>query len=261
MRLFDSHCHLQDPAFDPDREACLQRMAEAGVQGALLMGTNIETSRRALSLAGRFPALWAAVGVHPGWCAEWTDAAGAQLAALLARPRAVAVGEIGLDARPGQPPMADQLRVCEAQLRLAAEAGKPVCLHVVHAHPQMLRLLKTWAPALPGGVCHGFTGSFDLAREYLRLGLYISLGSVLTDPRARRAADCARRIPLGRLLLETDSPFRPPAGRPGSRGEPRDLLTTAAKLAELREISLDELGEAIGQNTLKVFGECDGGGD
>ncbi|MBR6028948.1 MAG: TatD family hydrolase [Clostridia bacterium] len=255
MELYDTHCHLDEDIFDPDREEAIQRMAESGVRRALVVGYDMETSLRAAACAERFPALRAAVGIHPRWSAAREAGDIDRLAELLHRREVRAIGEIGLElGRADDPPLENQSRMCEDQLILAADLNKPVCLHIIRAHENMLSLLKRFGGRVKG-VCHGFSGSWELAQAYLKLGLYIGIGGVVTWPTSKKAVRCAEMIPADRLLLETDSPWQTLSPHQGGRNEPAYLPLILRRVAEIRGEDIERLAEQTTANAIALFGE------
>ena len=214
--IFDSHAHYDDPAFDADRDTLLARLFGADqacpVAGIVNAGSSVASSRKSLRLAERFPGLFAAVGVHPEEAAAMTDADLAEIRTMAVHPKAVAVGEIGLDYHYEDAcPRDVQLRWFRRQLELARELSLPVILHDREAHGDMLDTLTAFFPARPGkmdraGVLHCFSGSVEMADEMVRRGFFIGLGGAVTFKNARRAVEVAASIPLDALLLETDAP-------------------------------------------------------
>lgn len=253
MRLFDSHCHLAEEAFDGDREQVLRRMSDAGVRRALVSGYDPDSSRKALACAKAHPGLTASVGVHPLWSESWGEDVREELAELCAAGEVRAIGEIGLDYREKEPSAREcQRRVCEAQLELAAGLGLPVCLHIVRAHGGMIALLKRYGSALRGGMCHGFSGSWEEAQEFLKLGMYISIGCAVMNPDAKKALRCAATVPEDRLLLETDSPWQ--ARGEAGRSEPAAVSELCERVAVLRGVRPEALADVAYRNAEALFG-------
>lgn len=256
--LIDSHCHLDDPRFDADREEALARARAAGVGALLLAGVDRDRWRRALPLLAGKPELALAAGVHP-WVAADASPEGlagelAWVAEAAADPRCVALGETGLDAARARAPGAieRQQQAFRRQLELSRATGLPLVLHVVRAHGRALALLRGAGP-LPGGVVHSFAGSPEEARAYLALGLHLSFGTALTRPQPGRLATLAAACPAERLLVETDAPDRPVQQRHGSRGEPADLPLVVAALARARGEDPAQVGEATARAARKLF--------
>ena len=251
--LFDSHAHYDDAQFDPDRDALLASLPAAGVGAVVNPSVTAENARTVLALAERWPFLYAAVGIHPENCAGYTEDDLAAVAALSAQPKAVAIGEIGLDYYwPENPPRELQRRVFRDQLALARERGLPVIVHDREAHGDSLELIREF----PGvrGVFHCFSGSAEMARQLLSLGWLLSFTGVVTYKNARRAAEAAAAVPLDRLLLETDAPYMAPEPVRGTRNDSRRLPLIAARLAALKGVTEEALIRATEENARRFFG-------
>lgn len=249
--FFDSHAHLDDPRFDADRPAILDRMAEQGVTGMMNVGCDLASSERSIALAETLPFVRAAVGSHPD-DADHVDAARIdRYRALAAHPLVRAIGEIGLDYHYEDVPRETQQRAFRMQLALASELSLPVIVHEREAHGDALRIVDEF----PGvtGVFHCFSGSWEFAQELLRRGWYLGFTGVLTFRNARRAVEVAQNAPLDRLLIETDCPYMAPEPFRGRRSDPSYLPLTAARLAELRGISLAEAAAATTGNAKRIF--------
>ena len=249
--IFDSHAHYDDPAFDPDRDQLLAGLEEMGVSAVMTIGADLDTSRVAAELAERWPFLWAAVGVHPHGAAELPAGWLEQLTALAARPRVRALGEIGFDYHYDAGGKEAQREVVEAQLRLAAELDLPVVIHDREAHGDTLALLRRYRPA---GVVHCYSGSAEMAREVLSLGMYIGFTGVVTFKNARRALEAAAVVPLDRLLVETDCPYMAPEPFRGKRCHSGMLPYTIARLAEVKGVTPQALAETTAENARRLFG-------
>jgi TatD DNase family protein len=247
MQLVDSHCHLDDPKFDEDREQAIERARAAGVERMLAIGTgngppDLEV---AIRLAGRYPFIYATIGVHPHDAAKATEETFARLRALAAHPKVLAIGEIGLDYHYDFSPRPVQREVFARQLALAAEAGKPISIHTREAWEDTLAEVTN----LPhGGIMHCFTGDAAQARQALDRGFHLAFGGVLTFPKGDAVREAARLTPSDRLLLETDCPYLAPVPHRGKRNEPAFLLETARRLAEVRGCAVEEIAEATTRN-------------
>jgi TatD DNase family protein len=249
MPFVDTHLHLEELE-DPD--AAVAEAVGAGVTRMIAMGTDLATSLSALGFAGKHQAVYAAAGHH---AANSTDPDLAAFRALLAEPRVVAVGEVGLDGSPDPeyPELDRQLGWFGSMCDLALEFALPVCVHVRQSEEQVYRVLR----ARPGltGVMHYFALGQDWAERFLELGFHLSFAGLVTRATRAELREVARRCPADRLLLETDSPFGQPASRKRERqNRPAFLLDTAAVVAELRGISLEELGEIETRNARSLFG-------
>jgi TatD DNase family protein len=251
--LFDTHAHLHFPEFADDLPAVLERARAAGVGRFVTIGTDVETSRAAVALAGREPGVWATVGIHPHDAAGADEAALAEIERLAAAPRVVAIGEIGLDFFRDLSPREAQERAFRRLLDLARRAGKPAVVHCRDAHAETLAILAEARVGEVGGVMHCFSGDVAIARQCLDLGLAISLAGPVTYPNARALPEVARFVPADRLVVETDCPFLPPQGRRGQRNEPAYLAITAARVAELRGEPLDTLAARTTETARRIF--------
>lgn len=249
--LFDSHLHLDDDAFAPDREAVLERARAAGVGGFVTIGTSVASSVRAVALAEQHADIFAAVAIHPHGAPEATPEALHQLAALARRPKVVAIGETGLDFYRPFVPRAAQEAAFRAHLALAREMDLPVIIHNREADADVLRILEYVAPQRV--VMHCFSGSLDLARICLDRGYYLGMGGPLTYRNARHATEVARFVPPDRLLLETDAPFLPPEPHRGRRNEPSYLPLVAWAVARARGVAPGTVAELTTSNARGAF--------
>ena len=235
MKLVDSHCHLDDEKFAADLDAVMERARAAGVERMMTIGTGNGPPdlEAAVRLANAHPFLYATVGVHPHDAAKATPATYEHLLALLAHPKVLALGEIGLDYHYDFSPREVQREVFSGQLHLAVKTGKPVVIHTREAWPDTLRLIDETPPPR-GGIMHCFTGGPDEARQALDRGFYLSFGGVITFPKADEVRVAARLTPDDRLLVETDAPYLAPVPHRGKRNEPAFIVETVRRLAEIR---------------------------
>jgi len=250
--LVDSHCHIDMPAFDADRDAVMERARAAGVEAMLLIG-GIDQEQghlRALRVAAEL-GLPVSVGVHPHEARLATDAAYDELRALAADKRIVAIGEIGLDFHYDHSPRDVQREVFRAQVRLAREVKLPVIIHSRAADDETATLLEE--EGATAGVIHCFTGGHDLARRALALGFFISFSGIVAFPRAEVIQEVARAVPLDRLLVETDSPFLAPPPHRGKRNEPAFVVEVVRTVARLRGEPPEVVGATALANFRRVF--------
>lgn len=247
----DTHCHLDDPAYDNDRDAVVLRAERAGVHRVVVPGVSPASWDRARRCRDRHPNLIRlAFGLHP-WALRGLNAAD-RFWALDALPQAlddgaIAVGECGLDgriAREGGPSLAEQAVILSDQLDLARERGLPVILHAVRAHGALLSLLKTRGGLVPG-VLHSYSGPAELVSDFVRLGLYVSFGGQVTNPKATKVHKAVRVTPAARLVVESDGPDQPPFPRITQRSEPADVARLAGVMAELRGGAWDDPAAAL----------------
>lgn len=257
--LVDIGLNLTHDSFAADREAVLEAAHAVGVTRCVVTGSSVATSRAALALARANPdVLFATAGVHPHHASELDEDGIAELAALAQAAEIVAIGECGLDFFRNFSPADDQERAFAVQLDLAAAVGKPVFLHQRDAHERFVALLGPRRGALAGGVAHCFTGGPDELSDYLGLELYIGVTGWVCDPQRGDALRSAvPRIPLERLLIETDAPYLLPkdlAEKPRSRrNEPRYLTHVLTAIADLRDEPVGQLARATRANAERLF--------
>jgi len=257
VQLIDTHTHLDFEMFDDDRAQVIARARNAGVERIVVLGVHAANWQRVWQLACDEPSMHAALGLHPVFLEEHQDAHVQQLRDWLERlrgePKLCAVGEIGLDYYIDNPDIERQQRLLEAQLALAADFSLPVLLHVRRAHAPMIATLKRYKLER-SGVIHAFSGSWEEAREYLRLGFRLGLGGAGTWPQAQRMHRVLRQLPLEAIVLETDAPDIPPAGHAGERNSPELLPEICRRLADLKGIDAHALAAASYRNSCELFG-------
>ena len=251
--IFDSHAHYDDEQFDQDREQLLGWvLQEKGVVGIINMGSDLKSCQTTLELTHRYDYIFGGAGIHPECARDLPDNWLDQLRTFLKDPKIVAVGEIGLDYHwLDECPKDRQKEVFDAQLELAQELAMPVVIHDREAHGDTLEFLKKYKPA---GVVHCFSGSWETAQEILKLGMYIGLGGVVTFKNARHAVEVAEKLPLERLLLETDAPYMAPGPHRGKRNDSSLIALVAEKIGELRGIDPQAVLDITAENTRKLFG-------
>jgi TatD DNase family protein len=248
--LIDTHCHLADQAYAADRAEVLQRAWAAGVARVVVIGESRSSAEAALAMALAEPRLLATAGVHPHDAREWNSESETWLRELLPNPRIVAVGETGLDFHYNHSPRPQQHRAFEAQLSLAAEAGKPVVIHARQADDEVATVLAEHPEVT--AILHSFSGGLGLLRAGLVLRHYVSFSGMVTF-KNWRLDDAILETPLDRLLLETDGPYLAPVPYRGKRNEPAFVRRVAQRIAAVRGISVEELIAATGQNAGRVF--------
>lgn len=252
MKVFDSHCHLDDEKFDPDREEAYRRMLDAGVEGCVCVGSDLPSSRRCQAFAESHAAVYAAVGVHPHEAKDAPAGYLDQLAGMLKKQKTVALGEIGLDYYYDFSPRDIQKKVMAEQIDLALEMDVPVIFHIRDAHGDMVDCFRR-CKKLPAGIIHCFSGSAETAKEYVRMGFYVSFAGPLTFKKAPHLWEAAQAVPLDRLLVETDSPYLAPEPVRGRRNEPANVVRVLEKLSALRGVSEEEMARIIWENTCRVY--------
>jgi TatD DNase family protein len=251
--LFDSHCHLFDERFTDDLDAVMDRAYKAGVEGFVVPGVDVATSRQAIAISRRYQGVYAAVGIHPESLAEASIEDLTEIRELAADDAVVAIGEIGLDYYWDVAPREKQQEVLRAQLRLAKELRLPVVIHNRDATEDTIRLLEEEAGPDLRGVMHCFSADLEAAKRCLAIGFFISFGGPVTFKSARDLQAVAAEIPDEALLIETDSPYLSPHPLRGQRNEPARVRLVAEKLAELRGQTVDELAELTRQNAHRLF--------
>lgn len=255
--LIDTHAHLDDARYDADREAVIARAREAGVETFVSIGCDLATSKSAVDLAGRYPFVYAAVGVHPhevkhiedGWYDEFRRLAG--------HKKVVAYGEIGLDYHYNHSPPKLQRERFREQVDLAKELRLPLVIHTREAQEDTIAILKEENAGEVGGVFHCFSGDAWLAKDALDLGFYLSFSGVITFPSATMLRDIVKTVPLDRILVETDCPYLTPVPHRGKRNEPAFVKLVAEKIAEVKgatEVAgVEELGRITSGNARRLF--------
>lgn len=256
--LIDSHCHLDFPDFDHDRDAVLQCAAAAGVQHLILAAVARSHWDRLWRCVEQHPACHGTLGLHPYFLAEHTpedlNELRVQLTVRRQHPKLCAIGEIGLDYQLTQLPADAQQFYFEAQLKLAQEFNLPVIVHVRKAHAQTIATLKR-IPVQRGGIIHAFNGSLEQALEYRKLGFLLGIGGAYSWPAARKLRALLPRLPLEQLVLETDSPDMAPAFAAGQRNSPEYLLRLCHLLAtELLNLPAEQLARQTSHNVQQLFG-------
>ena len=250
--LFDTHAHYDDEAFDADRDAVLTALPGQGVGLVLNPGCDVESSRKAVQYAAAYPHVYAAVGIHPENCGGYTAGDLAVLEKLAQQPGVAAIGEIGLDYYWAEnPPRELQQQVLRDQLALARELALPVIIHDREAHADTLAIIREF----PGitGVFHCFSGSPEMAQELLKLGWYLGFDGPVTYKNARRAPEVAAVTPLGRMLIETDSPYMTPVPYRGKRNDSGYVHLVAEKLAEWKGVTPEEMARITTENGKRLF--------
>ena len=255
MRLFDTHCHLDEEAFAGDVEQVVARALDEGLVGLATIGITAATSRAAVELAGRFECVHAVVGIQPNYVAESTEADWKTILELVSADKVVAVGETGLDRYWDYSPIEDQAEMFQRHMRLARDHDLPFVVHCREAEADVVAELEHEAAnGQLNGIMHSFAGDAATAARCVELGMHISLAGMLTFKKNEQLRTAAAEVPLERLLVETDAPYLAPMPYRGKRNEPAWVRHTAECLAEVKEISLEELAEATTANALRIFG-------
>lgn len=250
----DSHCHLDDEQYDDDREVLIQGLRAKGIEYVVNIGTNIASSETCVHMAQEHEVLYAAVGVHPHDAKELETASLEEIEKWVASPKMVAIGEIGLDYHYDYSPRDIQKKWFAAQIDLAKKYGLPIIVHDREAHKDTYDIIMAAQDGSLKGVIHSFSGSVEMAREYIKLGFYIGLGGPVTFKNAVMPKEVAKAIPLDRLLLETDGPYMSPTPLRGKRNEPQNVQYVAEAIAALRDISVEEVMAQTTLNAKTLFG-------
>ncbi len=253
--LVDSHAHLDAPQFDADRDAVLRRAADVGVRAIVNVGYNAATWRTTLALAAAHPGVFACLGLHPNGAAAWDATIIPALEAVQRHPKAIGVGETGLDYYRDYAPPEMQRAAFRAQIALARRLGKPVVIHHREAHDDLLAILRVDVAAHGPlhGVLHAFNGGPQFAADLLALGLHLGIGGPVTFKNATDLHEAVRTAPLDRLLIETDSPYLAPHPLRGTRNESAYVALVAARIAALRDGETAEIAAATTANAAELY--------
>lgn len=249
--IFDSHAHYDSDAFEADRKELLCALKNQGVCGIVNCGSDMASSLVSLELADEFDYIYAACGIHPHEAEGCAQGYLSVLKKLCSEEKCVAVGEIGLDYHYDFSPRDKQKLVFEQQLVLAKELGLPVIVHDREAHEDTLELLKRYKPK---GVVHCFSGSVEMAKEIVKLGMYIGLGGAVTFKNARKPLEVAAYVPSDRLLIETDCPYMTPVPHRGKRCDSSYIPFTAEVIASVRNTTAQEILDLTRKNANTLFG-------
>ena len=250
--FIDSHAHIQLSQFDKDRDAVLKRAHEAGVSTILIIGFDLETSLGAVELAQKHEHLYATVGMHPHDAKNLTPDVLKSFRELLDHPKVIALGEIGLDYYRNLSPHNVQKEAFEKQLDLAEEMKMPIIIHNRDAYMDILPILEARKGKVRG-VLHCFTGDIELMHRSIKIGLHIGIGGIVTFPNAKDMQTVATEVPSERLLIETDCPWLAPQFQRGKRNEPAYVPAVAEKIAELRDTSVEAIGDITTKNFDTLF--------
>ena len=252
LSLVDTHAHLDGPEFEADLEQTVARATDACVRAIVSAGQDRATSQATLELAARFPSVAPAVGVHPHLAKDAGDLT--WLEPMLDDPRVVAAGEMGLDYHYDFSPRERQREVFERQLDLAGKRGLPAIVHCREAYDDVMEVLRAHRARGTPVVVHCFTASYDIGKELIdECDAFLGIGGAVTFKKATELHDAVRRLPLERLVLETDCPFMTPVPHRGKRNEPAYVSLTCAAVATLRSTSAEAIAQATSANALRLF--------
>ena len=251
--MIDSHSHVDADAFDTDRADVLARAWDAGIQWLVDPGCDVASSRKALALARQDARIHAAVGIHPHSATEATSEALRDVEAMASDPRVVAIGETGLDYHYTFSPAEAQRESLRQHVRLARRVGKPLILHCREAEDDLFAILAEEDASQAGGVVHCFTGTSAAALQLVAAGYYIGITGIVSFKKSDQVQETAGRVPLDRLLVETDAPYLVPIPHRGRRNEPAYLTHTIAAIARLRGLAPEEIAAATAANAARLF--------
>ena len=252
--IFDTHAHYDDEAFDEDREELLNSLKAQGVGMVVNVGASIASTKTTLKLMNQYPFIYGALGVHPSDTAELTEGDMEWLKEQFHNPKAVAVGEIGLDYYWDEPEKEIQQKWFERQLQLAKEVKKPVSIHSREAANDTLSIMKNAHAEEIGGVIHCFSYGKEMAREFLNLDFYFGIGGVLTFNNGKKLKEAAAYIPMDKILLETDCPYLAPVPYRGKRNNSTYLTYVVQELARIKGLSDEDVIRITRENGRRLFG-------
>ena len=251
-QMIDSHAHLDEERFDEDRDEFIKSLKENAISYVINPSSDMETSRRVVELSNKYENIFAAVGIHPHDAEGFKEEDLDELRQLSKDERVVAIGEIGLDYYYDNSPRDIQKEVFRKQLELSHELDLPVIIHTRDAMGDTYDILKEFEGRVRG-VMHCYTGSIEMAEKFMKLGFYISIAGPVTFKNAVNVREMAKKIPLERLLIETDSPYLAPVPNRGKRNDPTNVRYVADMLANLKEIQIDKIIEHSRENTVELF--------
>ncbi|RWR07178.1 TatD family hydrolase [Siminovitchia fortis] len=252
--LFDTHVHLNDEQFNEDLQEVIERAKEAGVSHMVVVGFNRPTIERAIDLVEEYDFLYASIGWHPVDAIDMTDEDLAWIEEMAAHPKVVALGEMGLDYHWDKSPHDVQKEVFRRQIGLAKKLKLPIIIHNRDATEDVVQILREENAEEVGGIMHCFSGSAETAKECVEMNFHISLGGPVTFKNAKKPKKVAMEVPLDRLLIETDCPYLAPHPFRGKRNEPAYVKLVAEQIAELKDISFEEVAKVTTENAKKLFG-------
>ncbi|RJP59662.1 MAG: TatD family deoxyribonuclease [Deltaproteobacteria bacterium] len=251
--LVDSHAHLDLPEFDDDRSEVIKRAKESGIDYILNIGINSESCSKAIKLADSYDFIYASIGIHPHDAKDVDENTYAVLKSLANNKKVLAFGEIGLDFYRNLSPKGIQIKRFREQINLANELKLPVIIHNRDAHKETLKILKEEGAKNLGGIIHCFSGNYSMAKSCIDMGFYISIPGTITFPKAGELQEIVKKLPLSKIMIETDCPFLTPVPYRGKRNEPSFVRYVAEKIASLKDTSLEEVAEITSQNFRSLF--------
>lgn len=251
---FESHAHYDDKAFQEDRHKLLEQLQEAGVETVINAGADLSSSKAGIQLASQYDFFYAAVGVHPHGVSKLKDSDIDILKEYTKQEKVVAIGEIGLDYYYEHSPREIQKEWFEKQIVLAKETQLPIIVHSRDAAQDTYHMLEKHVATLPkGGVIHCYSGSLEMAKQYVKMGFYLGIGGVITFKNAKKLVEVVREIPLASLLLETDAPYLTPIPHRGKRNDSTMLPYIAQAIADIKQVSVEEVIKKTRENGIHLF--------
>ena len=253
MNFVDTHCHLHFPDYQTDQLETIKRAQAAGVQYFINVGTDCKSTQASIDIAEKFDFIYATAGIHPHDAKDATPEDMCKLAGLMKHPKIIAIGEVGFDFYRNLPPEDVQRKVLAQFFDLAKQNDLPLVLHIRDAYPETAQMIWEHFGTSVRAVSHCFSSTREVMDDLLKLGLYISFAGPITYKKNDPLREAAKACPLDRILVETDAPFLAPQLNRGKRNEPAYLMETAKQIAELKQISLEALGQAVTQNCEQLF--------
>ncbi|MCM3570817.1 TatD family hydrolase [Neobacillus mesonae] len=251
--LFDTHVHLNDEQYNEDLEDVILRAQNEGVTNMVVVGFDQPTIKRAMELVDKYDFIYASIGWHPVDAIDMTEGDLKWIEELSSHPKVVALGEMGLDYHWDKSPKEVQKEVFRKQIRLAKKVKLPIVIHNREATSDIIEILKEEGAEEVGGIMHCFSGSPETAIECMKMNFYISLGGPVTFKNAKKPKEVAAEVPLDKLLIETDCPYLAPHPFRGKRNEPAYVKLVAEQIAEIKGMTVEEIGEATTRNAKKLF--------
>lgn len=251
--LTDSHAHLEMPEFDEDRIEVIQRARKQGMRCIITIGIQIPEAKKAIALAEAYDFIYAAIGIHPHYTKEIKDDTYVILEHLASHPKVKAIGEIGLDFYRNLTPQEIQVKRFRELIQLGKKLNLPLIIHDRNAHEEIFTILKEEHGFDQGGVIHCFSGGYEIAKKFLDKGFYISFAGNLTFKNTSSLLEVVKKMPLEKILIETDAPFLAPHPFRGKRNEPAYVRYTAEKIGELKNKSLEKIAQQTCRNLLNLF--------
>jgi len=253
MELVDTHAHLDFPRFDKDRKEVIKRAIDGGVKIIVNIGSSMTSSRNSVELSRRYNEIYSVVGIHPHNADSFNLNVSKKLKSLSENKKVVAIGEIGLDFHYDNSPREKQKQAFRAQLRLAKSLDLPVVIHTRDADEETLEILKEENADKIGGIMHCFASDKKMAREILDLGFYIAFGGLITFKNLNNLREVVKEVPINKILVETDAPYLTPDPYRGKRNEPLYVKYVVEKIAEIKNLSKEEVDKKTTQNAKKVY--------